>query len=157
MAQLSSILKQATGVVAARGEGVHLFDEDDRDREPGWSCKGTPSRDPSDERHLVPAKERFDARHRAHEVGAVGTVNPGRAQDEVSGVGGAVSLTLVDSCTEPKSVVVSAASAWSCARCPVKSRATLTYPVTSPSGVRIGDSTPLAKNREPSLRRNSFS
>ncbi|MGI9084233.1 MAG: aspartate aminotransferase family protein [Aeromicrobium sp.] len=30
MAQLSSILKQATGVVAARGEGVHLFDEDDR-------------------------------------------------------------------------------------------------------------------------------
>lgn len=27
MAQLSSILKQATGVVAARGEGVHLFDE----------------------------------------------------------------------------------------------------------------------------------
>jgi 4-aminobutyrate aminotransferase len=30
MAELSSILKQATGVVAARGEGVHLFDEDDR-------------------------------------------------------------------------------------------------------------------------------
>jgi 4-aminobutyrate aminotransferase len=30
MAQLSSILKQATGVVAARGEGVFLFDEDDR-------------------------------------------------------------------------------------------------------------------------------
>lgn len=30
MAQLSSILKQATGVVAARGEGVHLFDEDGR-------------------------------------------------------------------------------------------------------------------------------
>ena len=29
MAELSSILKQATGVVAARGEGVHLFDEDD--------------------------------------------------------------------------------------------------------------------------------
>src|SRR5688500_7548495 len=30
MAQLSTILKQATGVVAARGEGVHLYDEDDR-------------------------------------------------------------------------------------------------------------------------------
>ena len=30
MAELSKILKQATGVVAARGEGVHLFDEDDR-------------------------------------------------------------------------------------------------------------------------------
>ncbi|MGH3474397.1 MAG: aminotransferase class III-fold pyridoxal phosphate-dependent enzyme, partial [Aeromicrobium sp.] len=30
MAELSSILKQATGVVAARGEGVHIFDEDDR-------------------------------------------------------------------------------------------------------------------------------
>jgi 4-aminobutyrate aminotransferase len=30
VAQLSSILKQATGVVAARGEGVHLFDEDGR-------------------------------------------------------------------------------------------------------------------------------
>lgn len=30
MAQLSSVLKQATGVVAARGEGVHLYDEDDR-------------------------------------------------------------------------------------------------------------------------------
>ena len=30
MAELSSILKQATGVVAARGEGIHLFDEDDR-------------------------------------------------------------------------------------------------------------------------------
>ncbi|MEV0345002.1 aminotransferase class III-fold pyridoxal phosphate-dependent enzyme [Nonomuraea sp. NPDC050680] len=30
MAELSSILKQATGVIAARGEGVHLYDEDDR-------------------------------------------------------------------------------------------------------------------------------
>ena len=30
MAELSQILKQATGVVAARGEGVQLFDEDDR-------------------------------------------------------------------------------------------------------------------------------
>lgn len=30
MAQLSSLLKQATGVLAARGEGVHLFDEDGR-------------------------------------------------------------------------------------------------------------------------------
>jgi 4-aminobutyrate aminotransferase len=30
MADLSSVLKQATGVVAARGEGVLLFDEDDR-------------------------------------------------------------------------------------------------------------------------------
>ena len=30
MAQLSKILKQATGVVAARGEGVYLFDEDNR-------------------------------------------------------------------------------------------------------------------------------
>lgn len=30
MAELSQILKQATGVVAARGEGVHLYDEDDR-------------------------------------------------------------------------------------------------------------------------------
>lgn len=30
MAQLSQILKQATGVVAARGEGVYLYDEDDR-------------------------------------------------------------------------------------------------------------------------------
>jgi 4-aminobutyrate aminotransferase len=30
MAQLSKILKRATGVVAARGEGVYLFDEDDR-------------------------------------------------------------------------------------------------------------------------------
>jgi 4-aminobutyrate aminotransferase len=30
MAQLSSLLKQATGVVAARGEGVHLYDEDGR-------------------------------------------------------------------------------------------------------------------------------
>ena len=30
MAQLSQVLKQATGVVAARGEGVYLFDEDDR-------------------------------------------------------------------------------------------------------------------------------
>ena len=30
MAQLSTILKQATGVVAARGEGVYLFDEDNR-------------------------------------------------------------------------------------------------------------------------------
>ena len=30
MAQLSSILKQATGVLAARGEGVHLYDEDGR-------------------------------------------------------------------------------------------------------------------------------
>lgn len=29
-AQLSEILKQATGVVAARGEGVLLYDEDDR-------------------------------------------------------------------------------------------------------------------------------
>lgn len=30
MAELSSLLKQATGVLAARGEGVHLFDEDGR-------------------------------------------------------------------------------------------------------------------------------
>ena len=30
MAELSEILKQATGVVAARGEGVLLYDEDDR-------------------------------------------------------------------------------------------------------------------------------
>jgi 4-aminobutyrate aminotransferase len=30
VAQLSQILKQATGVVAARGEGVWLYDEDDR-------------------------------------------------------------------------------------------------------------------------------
>jgi len=30
VAELSQILKQATGVVAARGEGVHLYDEDDR-------------------------------------------------------------------------------------------------------------------------------
>ncbi|HLR83514.1 MAG TPA: aminotransferase class III-fold pyridoxal phosphate-dependent enzyme [Nocardioidaceae bacterium] len=30
MAELSSILKQATGVVVDRGEGVHLFDEDGR-------------------------------------------------------------------------------------------------------------------------------
>lgn len=30
MAQLSQVLKQATGVVAARGEGVYLYDEDDR-------------------------------------------------------------------------------------------------------------------------------
>lgn len=30
MAELSPILKQATGVIAARGEGVYLFDEDDR-------------------------------------------------------------------------------------------------------------------------------
>ena len=30
MAQLSQILKQATGVIAARGEGVHLYDEQDR-------------------------------------------------------------------------------------------------------------------------------
>jgi 4-aminobutyrate aminotransferase-like enzyme len=29
-AQLSQILKQATGVVAARGEGALLYDEDDR-------------------------------------------------------------------------------------------------------------------------------
>ncbi len=30
MAQLSQVLKQATGVVAARGEGVHLYDDDGR-------------------------------------------------------------------------------------------------------------------------------
>lgn len=30
MAELSQILRQATGVVAARGEGVYLYDEDDR-------------------------------------------------------------------------------------------------------------------------------
>jgi 4-aminobutyrate aminotransferase len=30
VAELSQILKQATGVVAARGEGVHLYDEDGR-------------------------------------------------------------------------------------------------------------------------------
>ena len=30
MPELSSQLKQATGVLAARGEGVHLFDEDGR-------------------------------------------------------------------------------------------------------------------------------
>jgi 4-aminobutyrate aminotransferase len=30
MAELSQVLKQATGVVAARGEGVHLYDESDR-------------------------------------------------------------------------------------------------------------------------------
>src|SRR5690625_7606757 len=30
MAELSQLLKQATGVIAARGEGVHLFDEQDR-------------------------------------------------------------------------------------------------------------------------------
>jgi 4-aminobutyrate aminotransferase len=30
VAELSSLLKQATGVLAARGEGVHLFDEDGR-------------------------------------------------------------------------------------------------------------------------------
>jgi 4-aminobutyrate aminotransferase len=30
VAQLSAVLKQATGVVASRGEGVHLFDEDGR-------------------------------------------------------------------------------------------------------------------------------
>lgn len=30
MAELSQILKQATGVVAARGQGVHLYDEEDR-------------------------------------------------------------------------------------------------------------------------------
>lgn len=30
MAELSSLLKQATGVLAARGEGVHLFDEEGR-------------------------------------------------------------------------------------------------------------------------------
>ncbi|MEV0291543.1 aspartate aminotransferase family protein [Kribbella sp. NPDC050820] len=30
MAELSQVLKQATGVIAARGEGVLLFDEDDR-------------------------------------------------------------------------------------------------------------------------------
>ncbi|MGH3909855.1 MAG: aminotransferase class III-fold pyridoxal phosphate-dependent enzyme, partial [Pseudonocardiaceae bacterium] len=30
MAQLSPVLKQATPVLAARGEGVYLFDVDDR-------------------------------------------------------------------------------------------------------------------------------
>src|SRR5919109_4093966 len=30
MAQLSPLLKQATGVVADRGEGVYLYDEDNR-------------------------------------------------------------------------------------------------------------------------------
>src|SRR5215204_344074 len=30
MAQLSTILKQATSVIADRGEGVYLYDEDDR-------------------------------------------------------------------------------------------------------------------------------
>jgi len=30
VAELSSVLKQATGVVAARGQGVYLFDEDER-------------------------------------------------------------------------------------------------------------------------------
>jgi 4-aminobutyrate aminotransferase len=30
VAELSTILKQATGVIAARGEGVHLYDEDGR-------------------------------------------------------------------------------------------------------------------------------
>ena len=30
MAELSPVLKQATPVVASRGEGVHLYDEDDR-------------------------------------------------------------------------------------------------------------------------------
>jgi len=30
VAELSHALKQATGVIAARGEGVHLYDEDDR-------------------------------------------------------------------------------------------------------------------------------
>src|SRR5919202_6682057 len=30
MAQLSPLLKQATPVLAARGSGVHLYDEDDR-------------------------------------------------------------------------------------------------------------------------------
>ncbi|MHA6804446.1 aspartate aminotransferase family protein [Salinifilum ghardaiensis] len=30
MAELSQVLKQATGVLAARGEGVHLFDEQER-------------------------------------------------------------------------------------------------------------------------------
>src|SRR3979409_2585205 len=30
VAELSQVLKQATGVVAARGEGVLLYDEDDR-------------------------------------------------------------------------------------------------------------------------------
>jgi 4-aminobutyrate aminotransferase len=30
VAELSQILKQATGVIAARGEGVYLYDEDDR-------------------------------------------------------------------------------------------------------------------------------
>ncbi|MGI8418148.1 MAG: aspartate aminotransferase family protein [Nakamurella sp.] len=31
MAELSKVLRQATGVLAARGEGVHLYDEDDRE------------------------------------------------------------------------------------------------------------------------------
>lgn len=31
MAELSKVLRQATGVIAARGEGVHLYDEDDRE------------------------------------------------------------------------------------------------------------------------------
>ena len=30
MAELSQILKQATGVIAARGEGALLYDQDDR-------------------------------------------------------------------------------------------------------------------------------
>jgi 4-aminobutyrate aminotransferase-like enzyme len=40
VAQLSQILKQATGVVASRGEGVLLYDEDDRrylDFTAGWA------------------------------------------------------------------------------------------------------------------------
>ncbi|MDQ2738086.1 MAG: aminotransferase class III-fold pyridoxal phosphate-dependent enzyme [Actinomycetota bacterium] len=31
MAELSKVLRQATGVIAARGKGVHLYDEDDRE------------------------------------------------------------------------------------------------------------------------------
>jgi len=40
VAQLSQILKKATGVVASRGEGVLLYDEDDRrylDFTAGWA------------------------------------------------------------------------------------------------------------------------
>ena len=80
MAQLSQILKQATGVVASRGEGVLLYDEDDRrylDFTAGIGVTSTGHCHP----RVVEAAQRQVGTliHGVHDGAAPPTAYPGRA------------------------------------------------------------------------------
>ncbi len=81
MAQLSQILKQATGVVAARGEGVLLYDEDDRrylDFTAGIGVTSTGSLPPAGGRSRAATGRHADP-CAVHDGAAPPTAYPGRA------------------------------------------------------------------------------